>query len=85
MAQQIINVGASANDGTGDTLRLSQQKTNDNTTELYNSKLNSIVEGTNITIDDTDPLNPIINASGVGGGCLGWSLCGFDLCCIVSL
>jgi hypothetical protein len=35
MAQQIINVGTTANDGTGDTLRLSQQKANDNFTELY--------------------------------------------------
>jgi hypothetical protein len=35
MAQQIVNVGAAANDGTGDTLRLSQQKANANFTELY--------------------------------------------------
>jgi len=35
MSQQIINVGATANDGTGDTLRLSQQKANQNFTELY--------------------------------------------------
>jgi len=35
MAQQIVNVGASANDGTGDTLRASQQKANANFTELY--------------------------------------------------
>lgn len=35
MAQQIINVGAAANDGTGDNLRVSQQKANDNFTELY--------------------------------------------------
>jgi len=67
MAQQIINVGASANDGTGDTLRLSQQKTNANTTELYNSKLDSVVAGTNITIDNTDPLNPIVSSASGGG------------------
>lgn len=35
MSQLIINVGTTANDGTGDTLRLSQQKSNDNFTELY--------------------------------------------------
>lgn len=70
MAQQIINVGASANDGTGDTLRLSQQKTNDNTTELYNSKVESVVAGTNVTVDNTDPLNPIVSATGGGGGTL---------------
>ncbi|CAB4148726.1 hypothetical protein UFOVP532_26 [uncultured Caudovirales phage] len=67
MSQQIINVGATANDGTGDTLRLSQQKANQNFTELYGTKLDSVVAGTNITIDDTDPLNPIISSSGGGG------------------
>ena len=35
MAKQIINVGTSANDGTGDTLRASQVKANANFTELY--------------------------------------------------
>lgn len=38
MAKQIINVGTSANDGTGDTLRASQVKANANFTELYNAK-----------------------------------------------
>ena len=67
MSQQIINVGATANDGTGDTLRLSQQKANLNFTELYGSKLDSVVAGTNITVDNTDPLNPIISSTGGGG------------------
>jgi len=31
------------------------------------NRLESVVAGTNITIDDTDPLNPIINSSGGGG------------------
>lgn len=66
MAQAIINVGATANDGTGDTLRLSQQKANLNFTELYGSKLDSVVAGTNVTVDNTDPLNPIISSSGGG-------------------
>lgn len=35
MAQQIINVGVSANDGSGDPLRTCFQKTNNNFTELY--------------------------------------------------
>jgi len=68
MAQQIVNVGAAANDGTGDTLRLSQQKANANFTELYGSKLDSVVAGANITVDNTDPLNPIIESTGGGGG-----------------
>lgn len=35
MAQQIINIGAIANDNTGDTLRGAGQKINDNFTEIY--------------------------------------------------
>lgn len=37
MAQQIIGIGASANDGTGDPLRTAFDKSNDNFTELYDS------------------------------------------------
>lgn len=36
MAKQTINIGTSANDGTGDPLRSAMDKTNDNFTELYN-------------------------------------------------
>lgn len=35
MAQQAINLGSSANDGTGDTFRAAFDKVNDNFTELY--------------------------------------------------
>jgi hypothetical protein len=35
MAQQVINVGSTANDNTGDTLRASWQKANDNFSEIY--------------------------------------------------
>jgi hypothetical protein len=35
MTQQIINVGTSANDGTGDPLRVAFEKINNNFTELY--------------------------------------------------
>lgn len=44
MSQQIINVGSSANDGTGDPLRVSQQKANSNFTELYNNKQDSLTD-----------------------------------------
>jgi hypothetical protein len=37
MTQQIINLGAAPNDGTGDTLRAGGTKINDNFTELYGS------------------------------------------------
>lgn len=33
----------------------------------------TIVPGTGVTIDDTDPQNPVINASGGGGGLTHWS------------
>lgn len=36
MAKQLINLGTTVNDGTGDTLRLGAQKINENFTELYN-------------------------------------------------
>ena len=37
MAEQVINIGATANDGTGDTLRESQRKARENFAELYSS------------------------------------------------
>lgn len=37
MAKKVISVGTTANDGTGDTLRLGAQSINDNFTELYNA------------------------------------------------
>ena len=37
MAQQLIQTGLSANDGTGDTLRIAGTKINENFTELYDS------------------------------------------------
>lgn len=36
MAKQVINIGTTANDGTGDPLRTAFDKVNDNFTELYN-------------------------------------------------
>jgi acetyltransferase-like isoleucine patch superfamily enzyme len=42
--KQVINVGASSNDGTGDTLRVSQQKANSNFTELYDKGLQQVTD-----------------------------------------
>jgi hypothetical protein len=50
MAQQTLNVGLNANDGTGDTLRGAMQKVNTMFTELYESPLFS----GNITISDNN-------------------------------
>jgi hypothetical protein len=60
MPQQLINVGAAANDNTGDTLRSAFVKTNDNFTEVYaglsfsgaNTTLNGELRGpANLIID----------------------------------
>ena len=37
MAKQSIGLGTTANDGTGDTVRVGGDKVNDNFTELYNA------------------------------------------------
>lgn len=53
MAQQTINVGTTANDGTGDALRIAGGKVNDNFTELYTGKL----EASAVDIDSTMAAN----------------------------
>jgi hypothetical protein len=55
MAQQIINIGSAPNDGTGDQLRTSFDKCNQNFTELYTTGGGS---GASITISDTPPGAP---------------------------
>lgn len=42
MAQQTINIGSAANDGTGDSLRDAFDKSNDNFNELYVRSSNNI-------------------------------------------
>ena len=57
MAQEIINVGTNPNDGTGDTLRGAFVKTDDNFTDLYTNKQNTLISGTNIkTVNSTSLL-----------------------------
>lgn len=41
MAREIINIGTVANDGTGDPIRTSFEKTNDNFEELYDYAVNA--------------------------------------------
>lgn len=43
MAQQLVNIGTVANDGTGDTLRDAFDKTNDNFTELYSKFSETVI------------------------------------------
>ena len=51
MAKQSLNIGTSANDNTGDTLRSGGDKINDNFDELYTALGNN----TNLTISLSNP------------------------------
>jgi hypothetical protein len=54
MAKQTINIGTTANDGSGDPLRTAFDKVNDNFTELYTDDagdVGSIIAGTGISVD----------------------------------
>ena len=64
MAQQIINVGTSPNDGQGDSIRLSFTKTNTNFTELYGrtTPANMVNGTTSILLSNSGPAN--INIAG---------------------
>lgn len=58
MAQQIINIGTTPNDGTGDTLRESQRKANENFTELYGMSggaqdIDSVLNEGSVAVDKT--------------------------------
>ena len=51
MAQQIINIGAIANDGTGDDLRTAGNKINQNFTEAKSARIFKPLRTYTITID----------------------------------
>lgn len=71
MAQQTINIGTTANDGTGDPLRSAFDKINDNFTELYNdestAEVNSITAGDGLIGDSTtgDVTLDIVGGDGI--------------------
>ena len=50
MAQQLINIGTAANDGTGDSLRAAGGKINSNFTELYGRTAYTLPIATNATL-----------------------------------
>ncbi len=54
MAQLIIDVGAAPNDGLGDPIRTSFQKTNANFTELYNQTFNAIANTLFVQVTGND-------------------------------
>lgn len=63
MAQQIINIGTVANDGTGDPLRDAMDKVNDNFTELYSGSTaaRGTISGTTSTIANNASANVTIS------------------------
>lgn len=66
MAKQTINIGTSANDGTGDPLRTAFDKVNDNFTELYNDDagdVDSVNAGTGISVDQTTGAVTVTNSA----------------------
>ena len=70
MAQQTINIGATANDGTGDQLRTAFDKVNDNFNEVYTelggaSLSNINISGNTISTDDTNG-NLTLDPNGTG-------------------
>lgn len=68
MAQQIINIGNSPNDGTGDTLRAGGKKINENFTEVYsllNNKVEFITIFSNGATSDFDLIKDYINTNGI--------------------
>lgn len=60
MAQQLINIGTTANDGTGDPLRTAFDKINDNFTEVY-SNITAAVE---VSADTSPTLGGQLNVGG---------------------
>ena len=68
MAQQIINVGASANDGTGEPLRDAFQSVNENFSEIYAAgpvDSNVVISGNTIGVLGTNN-NLVLAGNGIG-------------------
>ena len=68
MAQQTINIGSSANDGTGDPLRTAFDKINDNFSELYGTSAfgQQITLSGNKVSSNVSNANLVLEASGTG-------------------
>ena len=58
MAYQAIGIGSSANDGTGDTLRIGADKVNDNFVEIYTKLGNgSTLTSDTVTLNTATPVS----------------------------
>lgn len=68
MAKQAINIGTTANDGTGDVIRTAFDKSNDNFNELYNVAgnltLSALGSGTSFALDFSAATTFTATASG---------------------
>jgi hypothetical protein len=75
MAQQNINIGSNANDGTGDDLRTAMGKINTNFTELY-APTSLVVDNDTITIarrwNDDSTRTSSVGKSGDTVGMIAW-------------
>jgi hypothetical protein len=68
MAQQIIDIGAAANDGTGEPLRDAFNAVNENFTEIYTAGpvgSNVVISGNTITVTGVNN-NLVLRANGIG-------------------
>ena len=68
MAQQIIDTGAAANDGTGEPLRDAFTAVNENFTEIYTAGpvgSNVVISGNTITVTGVNN-NLVLRANGIG-------------------
>ena len=68
MAQQTLNIGSTANDGTGDTLRVAMDKVNDNFDEIYASPLfnaDIVISGNEISANRSND-DLVFKPSGTG-------------------
>ena len=68
MAQQIIDIGAAANDGTGEPLRDAFDAVNENFTEIYTAGpvgSNVVISGNTITVTGVNN-NLVLRANGIG-------------------
>lgn len=71
LTSSFTNDGSDGNSVYVEADELATVATTGNYDDLINTPspgIQSVVAGTNVTVDNTDPLNPIVNASGGGGG-----------------
>lgn len=74
MAKQTVNIGAIANDGTGDPLRTAFDKLNDNFDELYPDIVSVSTAGATITLDCNSQIKRTFTPSANIGAAKTWAI-----------